>query len=91
MSVIIKAHFDGKTIVPDSHLDLPVDQPVEVEVRLITPAEHTDLPKSPRAGKLDITTLPFFGMWKDRDDMSDSVRWVQREREKWANRLSDTD
>jgi len=91
MSVIIKAHFDGKTIVPDSHLDLPVDQPMEVELRLITPAEHTDLPKSSRVTKLDITKLTFFGMWKDREDMSDSVLWVQREREKWSKRYSNTD
>jgi hypothetical protein len=33
MTVTIKAHFDGKVIVPDEPVDLPVDQPLEVELR----------------------------------------------------------
>ena len=28
----IRAHYDGKTFVPDEPVDLPVDQPVEVEL-----------------------------------------------------------
>jgi hypothetical protein len=31
MTVRIKAHFDGKTIVPDEPVDLPVGTPVTVE------------------------------------------------------------
>jgi hypothetical protein len=30
----IKAHFDGKVLVPDEPVDLPVDQPLEVHIRL---------------------------------------------------------
>ncbi len=33
MSVVIRAHFDGKTIVPDEPVDLPVNQPLEFEFR----------------------------------------------------------
>ncbi len=33
MSVVIRAHFDGKTIVPDEPVDLPIDQPLEFELR----------------------------------------------------------
>jgi len=29
----LRAHFDGKVIVPDEPVDLPVDAPLEVEVR----------------------------------------------------------
>jgi hypothetical protein len=29
MSIVIKAHFDGKTIVPDEPVDLPVNEPLE--------------------------------------------------------------
>jgi|GEM_PF-476716 len=87
MSVIIRAHFDGKTIVPDSALDLPADQALEVEVRLISPTkEQAVAPRTPSDGKPDITALPFFGMWADREDMADSGQWVRKEREKWNSR-----
>jgi hypothetical protein len=33
VSVIIKAHYDGKTIVPDEPVDLPVNEPLEFELR----------------------------------------------------------
>jgi hypothetical protein len=32
--VAVKAHFDGKVIVPDEPVDLPKDQPLIVQVRL---------------------------------------------------------
>lgn len=90
MSVIIRAHFDGKTIVPDSALDLPADQALEVEVHLISPnAKATVAPVAD--GMPDITAMPFFGMWADREDMADSSQWVREEREKWNNRLTGTD
>jgi len=92
MSVIIRAHFDGKTIVPDSALDLPADQALEVEVRLVSPAEEAAVTsRTPSHEKPDITALPFFGMWADREDMADSGSWVREEREKWNSRLSGTD
>jgi hypothetical protein len=34
MSMTIRAHYDGKVIVPDEPLDLQVDQPLVVEVRV---------------------------------------------------------
>lgn len=33
MSVVIKAHFDGKTIVPDEPVDLPINEPLEFELK----------------------------------------------------------
>jgi hypothetical protein len=33
MTVTIKAHFDGKVIVPDEPVDLPVGRWLEVQVR----------------------------------------------------------
>jgi hypothetical protein len=43
MSIVIKVHFDGKTIVPDEPLDLPINQPMEAELRVphvkLSPAE----------------------------------------------------
>ena len=91
MSVIIKAHFDGKTIVPDSQVDIPANQPLEVEVRLLPKkTSHTTMTKTANK-KLDITSLPFFGMWSDREDMENSTEWVQKERENWKNRNTSTD
>ncbi|MDX2039759.1 MAG: hypothetical protein SF097_00855 [Acidobacteriota bacterium] len=34
----------------------------------------------------DFFNLPFFGMWSDRQDMSDSASWVESERAKWQQR-----
>jgi hypothetical protein len=33
MSVVIRAHFDGKVIVPDEPVDLPVNEPLEFDLR----------------------------------------------------------
>ncbi len=35
MAVTIRAHFDGKVIVPDEPVDLPVNQRLEVEMKPI--------------------------------------------------------
>jgi hypothetical protein len=35
MSVVIRAHFDGKTIVPDEPVDLPVGQSLEIELKQV--------------------------------------------------------
>lgn len=33
MAIVIRAHFDGKTIVPDEPVDLPVNEPLEFEFK----------------------------------------------------------
>jgi len=33
MAVVIRVHFDGKTIVPDEPVNLPVNEPMEAEFR----------------------------------------------------------
>jgi hypothetical protein len=38
MSITIRAHYDGKVIVPDEPLDLPVDQPLEVVLEPVVEA-----------------------------------------------------
>jgi hypothetical protein len=91
MSVIIKAHFDGNTIVPDTKIDLPSGQALEVELRVLGPAASKPQSSMAVTEGVDITSYPFFGMWADRKDMMDSAVWVREEREKWNSRLSDTD
>ena len=39
----------------------------------------------------DFAALPFFGMWADREEMSDSGAWVRREREQWQQRSKPRD
>lgn len=34
MSIVIRVHFDGKTIVPEGPVDLPINQSVEAEFRI---------------------------------------------------------
>jgi hypothetical protein len=38
MTLHLRAHFDGKVIVPDEPLNIPVDQPLSVQVDLAEPA-----------------------------------------------------
>jgi hypothetical protein len=51
-------------------------------------------PAAPKAQSRSLTDDPFIGMWRDREDMKDSVAWVRslRERE-WSRRIerADTD
>jgi len=37
MSMKVRGRYDGRAIVPDEPLDLPQDQPIEIEVTVITP------------------------------------------------------
>jgi hypothetical protein len=39
-----------------------------------------------RKSMRDLTRLKFFGMWKDREDMKDSVAWVNAQRRKAESR-----
>lgn len=34
MAIVIRAHFDGKTIVPEEPVDLPINESMEVEFRI---------------------------------------------------------
>jgi hypothetical protein len=39
MALTIRAHFDGKVIVPEEPVDLPVGQSLEVELKLVPTLE----------------------------------------------------
>ena len=67
-------------------LDEPIDLPEGTEVVVhVEPVVH----EQPSAGNgNEFENLPFFGMWADRDEMSDSVAWVRKERDKWQQRLT---
>ncbi len=72
---------------------LPLPDGTEVEVQ-IEPAKEMG-PAENQAGQTerpeDFAKLPFFGMWADRDDISDSAEWVRQGRQQWHQRTSRTD
>jgi hypothetical protein len=71
----IKAHFDGKVIVPDEPVSLPVDQPLVIQVSngvtIIKPADGrpATVGEMRRAGVI--------GAWKHRTDITDSTEFVR--------------
>jgi len=39
----------------------------------------------------DFSSLPFFGLWADRDDLPESTTWVRERRQQWQQRASRSD
>ena len=48
MSVVIRMHFDGKVFVPDQPVDVPINEPLDFELRQ-PPVELKWDPKKARA------------------------------------------
>ena len=47
---------------------------------------YTSAPRK-KAKRISITNEPFVGMWKDREDMRDSAKWVRELRQReWGNK-----
>ena len=40
MAIKVRVHFDGKTIVPDEPVDLPVDEPIDAELHVLSLEER---------------------------------------------------
>lgn len=40
MSIRVRVHFDGKAIIPDEPVDLPVDEPIEADLRVLSREER---------------------------------------------------
>ena len=73
-----KVHQGG--IIFSEPLNLSDDTEVMVEIAPVMSApSHT-------RGAEEFRSLPFFGMWKDREDMADSQAWVRKERNWWHQR-----
>jgi hypothetical protein len=67
----IRAHFDGKAIIPDEPFDVPVNQPLTI---------YVDASVSPQQSitGAEIVQSGFAGLWKDRDDIGDSVEYARK-------------
>ena len=71
--------FSEPLMLPEGTEVLVQIEPVEAGAQSVGPASA------------DFFALPFFGMWADREEMSDSSSWVRREREQWQQRLKQRD
>ena len=49
----IRAHFDGKTLVPDEPVNLPVNCPLQIEVAPVAPATVGQRPQKNLAAALN--------------------------------------
>jgi hypothetical protein len=86
MVLVQHGRVQGGGLVFSEPLTLP--EGTEVVVR-IEPATTKEI-STPTVTE-DFATLAFFGLWADREDMSDSVAWVQKERERWQERVDRQD
>lgn len=66
---------------PETEVRLEVEGD-SVRILPVAPTAERSAPK--RASLLE---EPFFGMWRDREDLADSTEWVRRIREReWTRR-----
>ncbi len=77
---------DGKIVFAEP-VALPEGSEVLVSIEPF--AEPNRAPPAQQAE--DFVSLPFFGMYANREDLEDSVAWVHRERQKWHHRAQRPD
>ncbi len=86
MLLMERGKVKGGGIVFSEPLTLPEGTEVVVQIEPVEAA-----PQSAGPSSADFAALPFFGMWADREEMSDSAAWVRRGREQWQQRLTQRD
>jgi hypothetical protein len=84
----IRCHFDGKVIVPDEPVDLPVNQQfiIHIEAGVV----FVDPPDGEPATAKDLIESGFVGSWADRDDIADSLEFARELRGKAERRGDET-
>ena len=81
-----RGRVEHGTIVFDEPLALPDGTRVVVRIE-----EEAAEPIGEAEAPAKFTSLPFFGMWADRDDLPESVEMVREGRERWHHRGSRPD
>ena len=81
--IIEQGKVNNGGIVLSKPLSLPEGTKVRIQIEPIDPHDSTNT-IADEVG--DFTNQPCFGMWADREEMRDSVVWLQKEREKWHQR-----
>ena len=87
MKLTAHGTVQGNGIVFPEALGLPDGMRVVVSIE----PEEVDRKPSSEESIERIAALPFFGMWADRADITDSVAWVRKIREQWLQRLQPRD
>jgi hypothetical protein len=87
MSWMKRGRVQAGGLVFSAPLALPEGTEVFVHIEPIVSPGNTEQ----EADAEQFTHLPFFGMWADREDLSDSTEWVRRERQQWQQRAARQD
>ena len=82
MELKLRGKVHESTIIFQEPLNLPEGTEVLASIEPAVAPDQTDIPRQTE----DLMSLPFFGMYEDREDMKDSVAWVNKERAKWHQR-----
>lgn len=82
-----KAHFDGKTIIPDEQVNLPINQPLQINAESISSTD-TDTPTGTFA---DLLNSGLVGIWKGRTDIGDSLEFARKLRKQAETRHHEID
>lgn len=61
MTRTFRAHFDGKVLVPDEPVEIPVDQPVQIQLMPMTPQPAASTEER-RAAIDRLTSRPIKGL-----------------------------
>ncbi|MGN6367765.1 MAG: hypothetical protein ACTHN5_05850 [Phycisphaerae bacterium] len=81
-----KAHFDGKTIVPDEEIHLPINTPLTVSAESVAPPND-----APTGTFADLLNSGLVGIWKDRTDIGDSLEFARKLRKQAETRHHEID
>ena len=83
--IIEQGKVNNGGIVLSKPLSLPEGTEVRIQIKPIDPHDSTNTIADESE---DFANLPCFGMWADREEMRDSVAWLQKAREKWHQRYT---
>ena len=81
MVLVREGRIEGGRLIVADAIALPDGTAVRVAIEVL------DEPSSAVEASVAADLLPGFGMWADREDMEDSVAWVNRQRDAWRERL----
>jgi hypothetical protein len=79
----IRAHFDGRWIVPDEPVALPVHEPLTVYVE---PARN-----GAQGTAADLANSGLFGIWRTRTNIGDSLQYARDLRQEAETRHHEID
>ena len=85
--IIEQGKVNNGGLVLSKPLSLPEGTEVRIQIEPIDPHNSTNTIADESE---DFANLSCFSMWADREEMRDSVAWLQKAREKWHQRYTRT-